>query len=64
MTIIIQTARVVDEGTYEVGVSVLGDHDAADMRLHVKVSSRRYATEREAAGAALAAVAREIGGEK
>ena len=60
MTIIIQTAPVAGEGTYEVGLSVLGDYDAADMQLHTKVSGRRYSTEREAAGAALAAAIRQL----
>jgi hypothetical protein len=59
MTILIQTARAI-EGTYEVGVSVFPDLDAADMDMHSKVSSRRYPTEQEAAGAALAAVVREL----
>lgn len=59
MTIIIQTARVVDEGTYEVGLSVMSDLDAVDLGLHTKVSSRRYPTEQEAAGAALAAAIRQ-----
>lgn len=58
MTILIQTAHAI-EGTYEVGVSVLPDLDAADMGLHAKVSSRRYPTEQEAAGAALAAAIRQ-----
>lgn len=58
MTILIQTARVAGEGAYEVGLSVL-DLDAADMGLHTKVSTRRYPTEQEAAGAALAAVIRQ-----
>jgi hypothetical protein len=59
MTILIQTARAI-EGTYEVGLSVFGDLDAADMGLHTKVSGRRYPTEQEAASAALAAVIREL----
>jgi hypothetical protein len=63
MTILIQTARAI-EGTYEVGLSVFGDLDAADMGLHTKVSTRRYPTEQEAAGAALAAVIRQSDTEK
>ena len=55
MTILIQTAPVPGEGTYEVGLTVLGDYDAEDISQHAKVSSRRYPTELEAAGAALAA---------
>jgi hypothetical protein len=59
MTIIIQTAPIPGEGTYKAGLSVLGDYDAADMQLHTTVGGKRYPTEQEAAGAALAAAIRQ-----
>lgn len=53
MTILVQTALAEGEGI-QVGISVLADYYAPDIRIHPNVSARTYPTEREAAGAALA----------
>jgi len=59
MTILIQTVQVAGEGAYKAGLSVLGEYDAADLQLHTTVGGKRYPTEQEAAGAALAAAIRQ-----